>query len=92
MNKAENKKQKDDAEHHKEYNIVVNGSNKTWNEKEITFEQVVILAFGKIDPNVRYTMTYTRGHGNKPGGTMVPGDLVKVKKGMIFNVTPTNKS
>ena len=92
MNEVEDKKNKNDGENQKEYNIVVNGSNKIWNEKEITFDQVVILAFGNIDPNARYTMTYKRGHGNKPEGTMAPGDSVKVKEGMIFNVTPTNKS
>ena len=91
MNESENKKA-DGAEHHKEYDIIVNGTSKKWGEKEISFNQVVILAFGKIDPNARYTITYKRGHGDKPEGTLAPGDSVKVKEGMIFNVTPTNKS
>ena len=92
MNELEKKRKTDDDKHQKEYNIIVNGSTKVWKEKEITFNQVVDLALGKIDPNSRYTITYKRGHGNKPEGTMVPGDSVKVKEGMIFNVTSTNKS
>ena len=78
----------------KEFTIVVNGREKKWKEKEISFDQVVILAFGSVstDPNVTYSMTYKRGEGNKPEGTMDKGDVVKVKEGMIFNVTPTNKS
>jgi len=86
---------KNDApEKKKEQTIIVNGREKIWNEKEISFDQVVILAFGSIssDPNTIYTVTYKRGEGHKPEGTMVKGDSVKVKEGMIFNATPTNKS
>ncbi len=39
-----------------------------------------------------YTVTYKRGLGNKPEGTLVEGDTVKVKEGMIFNVARTDKS
>ena len=91
MNSTENKNV-DAPEHQKEYKIIVNGREKLWNEKEISFDQVVVLAFDKIDPNISYTITYKRGHGNKPEGTMVKDDTVKVKEGMIFNVTATNKS
>ena len=79
---------------HKEYTIIVNGREREWTEKEISFDQVVILAFGSIstDPNVIYTVTYNRGEGNKPDGTMVKGDAVTVKNGMVFNATPTNRS
>jgi len=34
----------------------------------------------------------TGGHGSKPEGTLVEGDTVKVKEGMIFNVARTDKS
>ncbi len=78
----------------KELQIVVNGREKTWTEKEISFEQVVELAYGSIstDPNIIYTVTYKRGMGNKPEGSMLRGDIIKVKNGMIFNATQTNKS
>jgi hypothetical protein len=74
--------------------IVVNGREKPWNEKEISFEQVVVLAFGAYN-NVEttvYTITYKRGHGNKPEGSMVKGEVIKVKDKMILNVTATDKS
>jgi hypothetical protein len=91
---TEEKGQEEIIEHDKEYDIIVNGREKIWHEKEISFDQVVILAYGEIsdDQNVIYTVTYKRGHGNQHEGTMVKGDVVKVKKGMIFNVTKTNKS
>ena len=75
--------------------IIVNGREKEWNEKTISFEQVVELAFGSVQNNGRtaYTVTYTRGHHDeKPQGSMVAGDVVKVKHKMIFNVTATDKS
>lgn len=63
-------------------------------EKKITFDEVIVLAFGAVsqDPNVSYTVTYKKGDNNKPEGIMVKKDEVKVKNGMRFNVTQTNRS
>ncbi|MBN2857452.1 MAG: multiubiquitin domain-containing protein [Candidatus Delongbacteria bacterium] len=90
----EQSENKNNPEHDKVYTLIVNGREKTWNEKEISFEQVVILAFGSISPkpNMIYTITYKRGHGNNPEGLMEKDDILKVKDGMIFNVTATDKS
>ena len=78
----------------KEFTIIVNGREREVSGKEISFEQVVELAFGAppAGGTTIYTMTYKRGAGNKPEGTMVSGDTTKVKSGMIFNVTSTDKS
>ncbi len=74
--------------------LIVNGRPKLWAEKTITFEQVVVLAFGSYDPNPNkvYTVTYDKGPHENPHGTMVNGDNVCVKDKMIFNVTCTDKS
>ena len=74
--------------------LVVNGRPKQWTEKTITFEQVVILAFGSYDPNPDkvYTVTYDKGPHENPEGSMVKGDKVLVKDKMIFNATATDKS
>ena len=74
--------------------LIVNGRPKPWAEKKITFEQVVVLAFGTYDPNPArvYTVTYDRGPRQNPEGSMVKGDVVFVKDKMIFNVTATDKS
>lgn len=73
--------------------IVVNGRERTVTTDDISYDEVVHLAFDPVPtgPNIVITVTYRRGHGNKPEGTMVPGDDVKVKEGMIFNVTATDK-
>jgi Multiubiquitin len=87
-------KNNDASGQNKEYKIIVNAREKTWMERKISFDEVVILAFGEIspNPNVVYTVTYKKGNGNKPEGTMDKGEEVKVKNGMIFNVTQTDKS
>ncbi|MFN3664733.1 MAG: multiubiquitin domain-containing protein [Sediminibacterium sp.] len=74
--------------------IIVNGREKDWLEKSITFKQVVSLAFGNCsdDPKTVYTVTYTHGPKENPEGTMVKGSTVIVKNKMVFNVTATNKS
>ena len=79
--------------HTKEYSIVVNGRQKVVTEKELSYTQVVALAFENphTEENWLYVVTFTRGEGNKKGD-MEPGDVEKVKEGMIFNVTETNRS
>ncbi|SDN01117.1 Multiubiquitin [Lentzea albidocapillata subsp. violacea] len=78
----------------KHYEVVVNGRTKTVTTDELTFDEVMGLAYDPVPsgPNWVFTVTYRRGHGNKPEGTLAPGESVKVKKGMIFNVTATDKS
>ena len=63
-------------------------------DKELTFDQVADLAFpGRpTGPNIKVSITYHRGVGKKPEGILAPGQTVKVKDGMIFDVTPTDKS
>jgi hypothetical protein len=78
----------------KEYIIFVNSREKKWLKKTITFDEIVILAFGAIsnDPNASYTVTYKKGDNQKPEGIMVRGDEIKVKNEMKFNVAETNRS
>lgn len=74
--------------------IIVNGTAKQVPKKDsLAFQEVVALADGlPVGPNIEYTITYRRGHGDKPEGSLVPGQDVKVKEGMIFNVTATDRS
>ena len=74
--------------------IIVNGRPKPFSEKKISFEQVIVLAFGQISnhPQVFYTVTYKGGHSNKPEGSLVRGQEIRVKNKMIFNATCTDKS
>lgn len=78
----------------KEFKIIVNAREKAWKESAISFEQVVMLAFGTYDnnPNKGYTVTYSKGPKPNKEGTMVKGSVVYVKNNMIFDVTATDKS
>ena len=77
-----------------ELTIIVNARSHVWKETNISFEQLVALAFGSYDnnPNKGYTVTYSRGWDPKSEGTMVKGAVVCVKNKMIFDVTATDKS
>ena len=93
MNNSEEHKH-EGQDHSQEFTIIVNGRSKTVTAKELSFAEIVALAFENppTGPNIVFTITYRRGEGNKPEGTLVDGEVVKIKDGMIFNVTATDKS
>lgn len=75
--------------------IIVNGRQKTVAKNDdLTFNEVIALAFENppTGDGVQFTIQYTRGHSNKPSGSLVEGQSVKAKEGMEFDVTPTNRS
>ena len=90
---SEHEKQ-DGQGQNKDYTIVVNGRQKVVSARELSFSQIVALAFDNppSGPNIVFTITYRRGEGHKPEGTLTEGESVKIKEGMIFNVTATDKS
>jgi hypothetical protein len=78
-----------------EVTIIVDGTPHQWGLKEISYEQVVNLAYDGNPPageNVQITVGYHRGHGEKPAGDLEPGESVKVKDDMVFDVTATDRS
>ncbi len=75
--------------------IIVDGTPHEWEEKEISYEQVVDLAYDGNPPsgeNILITVGYRRGHDDNHEGDLGPGQSVKVKDGMIFDVTATDRS
>lgn len=60
----------------------------------ITYEEVVTLAYPDYPqhPEMTYSVTYSRGHGDKPEGILSPGGKVKAKEGMAFRVNRTGQS
>jgi hypothetical protein len=78
----------------KTYEIYVNGEEKVVATKRVSFAEIVKLAF-PVPPtgtNILYTVSYEDGPRENPQGSMREGETVKVKNGMIFNVTATDKS
>jgi hypothetical protein len=74
--------------------VVINGREHTVVQKELSFAELVQLAFSRppSGANAAFTVTYRRGQGEKPEGSLIEGQSVKLKDGMIFNVTFTDKS
>ena len=75
------------------FTITVNGRPKTVTTNSLSFDEVVELAYpgGPRGDNWVYTVGYRRGEGDK-SGSLSEGDSVKVKDGMVFDVTQTDKS
>lgn len=94
MESAKDQKHEEKCGKPKEIEIIVNGRPKKVEKGELSFEEIVALAFDNppTGPNICFTITYKRGAGNKPEGSLVEGESVKVKDGMIFNVSATDKS
>jgi hypothetical protein len=73
--------------------VILNGRQVTVDTPELTFGQVVELSGLPTGPTIVFTITYRKGEDKKPKGSMVEGgEAVKVKDGMIFNVTFTDRS
>ena len=74
--------------------IIVEGTPHEWAKEDITYAELVTLEVPDYSqhPEITYSVKYKNGHGNKPEGILSPGGSVKVKEGMVFNVTETGKS
>lgn len=76
------------------FHIIVNARPAEVANDEVTYADVVALAFNPvpIGPDVIFTITYRKGPKQNPKGTLAEGHSVYVKNGMIFVVTQTNRS
>jgi Multiubiquitin len=74
--------------------IVIDGTPHEVAKDTMTYAEIVTLAYPDYpsNPQITYSVTYKRGHGNKPEGTLSLGGSVNVKDGMIFNVSRTGQS
>lgn len=75
--------------------VVVNGRLREVSGKEMSFDQVVQLAFENPPHGAEtiFSVTFRKGgNEHRPEGVMVEGDSVKIKKGTTFNVSATNRS
>ncbi|GJM25761.1 MAG: hypothetical protein DHS20C16_21760 [Phycisphaerae bacterium] len=77
-----------------EIQIIVNGRPKTVNKRRLTFMEIVALAFIPVrtEPTVVYTVQYSNGPRPNPEGDLVKGQSVKLREGMVFLVTETDRS
>ncbi|ALV74870.1 MULTISPECIES: multiubiquitin domain-containing protein [Acinetobacter] len=77
------------------YTITINSLDESVPNKQVTFEQVVQLAFPNdpIGSNIIYSMTYRHAASRPNAGELAEGGVIEVKhQGTIFNVTKTIQS
>lgn len=89
-----NRSNQDNGGEKKTVTIIVEGTPHEWPKSdEITYAEVVALVPDCAQyPENSCQVRYKNGHGDKPEGILSPGSSVKVKEGMIFNVSPTGQS
>lgn len=78
----------------KQFTIIVNGRKQKVSTDELSYEQVVDLAYNDnppAGPNIVITVTYRNAEDHKQG-TLAAGQTVNIRNGTIFNVTATDKS
>jgi len=78
----------------RKFAIIVNGQRKVVTTRTVTFDEIVRLAYPTppAGANILYTVSYEDGPRANPQGSLKEGQTVKVKDGMIFNVTATDRS
>lgn len=75
--------------------ICVNGRARDVSAKELTFEDLVELAHGPNPPRgqyIVYTITYRKAKHDDREEDLLPGQSVKLKDGMVFDVVLTDRS
>ena len=80
--------------HSQTVSIIVNGREKTVPKREISFEDLIKLAYENPPTGefICFTVAYRKEPARHKTGTLTEGETVKIKKGMIFDVTFTDKS
>jgi hypothetical protein len=76
------------------FSIVVNGRKKEVTEKELSYWEVIRLAFPDAEPHplIFFTVTFRKGKSDQKKGQLVEDESVHVHEGMIFDVDRTDRS
>jgi hypothetical protein len=78
----------------KVFTIIVNAETKEVVKNQLSFEDAVKLAFETppSGPNILITVDYGMGPPANPQGSLLKGQSVRIKNGMVFDVTATDRS
>lgn len=92
-NVSEMSKEHGNGQDRRRFEIIVNARPRPWDEETISFSQVVDLAFPPPYKDTEFfTVQYSHGPKENPQGTLIEGQSAKVKGGMRFDVTRTDRS
>ena len=78
----------------KTFSITVNGRQRQVERDELSFDELVDLAFDDParGPQIVFTITFREAGGRVPDGELDEGQRLKVRDGTIVNVTRTDQS
>ena len=78
----------------KTFLITVNGRQRPVERDELSFDDLVDLAFDDParGPQIVFTITFREASGRIPEGELDEGQRLKVRDGTIINVTRTDQS
>lgn len=76
--------------------IVINGRSSMIDREDISYDELVSLAFPDVpldSPGSNaLTVTFRNGTPERPEGSLIKRDRIRLHPGTVFNVTATNKS
>ena len=72
--------------------ILVNGTRVPFDKPQISFDELVDIAYPQHGSKFGFTVSYTDGPEQNPEGRMSKGTGVLIKHKMKFDVTPTKES
>ena len=83
-----------DRPNNKMFLITVNGRQRQVERDELSFDELVDLAFDDParGPQIVFTITFREAGGRIPEGELDEGQRLKVRDGTIINVTRTDQS
>ena len=89
-----NKENQVDRPDNKTFSITVNGRQKQVERDELSFDELVDLAFDNParGPQIVFTITFREAGGRIPEGELDEMQRLKVRDGTIINVTRTDQS
>lgn len=74
--------------------IIINTQEHQVEKDKMSFDEIVDLAFNPrpTGNDIQFQIAYHKGDDASKEGKLLPGGSVKVKNGMIFDVTTSYKS
>ena len=78
----------------KSVTIIINGQRKRVTEEELSFDELVDLAFDdpRRGPQIVFTISFHNAGGRIESGNLDIGQKLKVKEGTVVDVTRTDLS
>ena len=76
------------------FDIFVNTVDKAVTKRRLTFDDLVRIEFGVAPqgPNIKITIDYSNGPPANPKGSLRKGQSVRIRNGMEFDVSATDRS